>query len=179
MHACECEPQTSALPWDQRSTSRTLRDHRDLPVSHPGDGSDDATTRTRGHADGEVSVNHVCRVSSAQMLTRRGFPLDTVAAHRTMGEATPSRCMCRKPQYIDRGDHETTTGSRNGRTLSRNSSNKVLGCQHDHHGSPPPWSLGDFDRQRTLALHLWMALWISWSSTGIQRACRTEVQAMF
>ena len=95
------------------------------------------------------------------------------------GEATPSRCMCRKPQYIDRGDHETTTGSRNGRTLSRNSSNKVLGCQHDHQGSPPPWSLGDFDRQRTLALHLWMALWISWSSTGIQRACRTEVQAMF
>ena len=60
------------------------------------------TTMTRNGPNGSALqrfCEHVCRVSGAQMLTRRGFPLDTVSTQYNFwaaGGATRSRSMYRR-----------------------------------------------------------------------------------
>ena len=49
----------------------------------------------------ERFCEHVCRVSGAQMLTRRGFPLDTVQLIGRWRSDAIKVCVCRKPHYIE------------------------------------------------------------------------------
>ena len=52
----------------------------------------------------ERFCEHVCRVSGAQMLTRRGFPLDTVQLIGRWGSDAIKVCVCVQEAPLHRGD---------------------------------------------------------------------------
>ena len=115
------------------------------------------TTMTRNGPNGTALqrfCEHVCRVSGAQMLTRRGFPLDTVQllgrwgsdAIKVYVQETPLQRGPWRSASPSTGSRHTRTDQRNGRALPRDSSTEVLGGQHDDEDGPSPGSLRDLHR---------------------------------
>eukprot|EP00439_Symbiodinium_sp_Y106_P077835 s2127_g16.t1 len=109
------------------------------------------TSMTRVGPNGisfERFCEHVCRISGAQMLTRRGFPFDTVQLIGRWGSDAIKVYVQDFP--LHRGDEFRRPDELNkpeqvrwsdGRTLPRNIADKVLGCQHGDQSGPPTRSL--------------------------------------
>ena len=147
-HPCSCHRSPALCPF--HASQRHL--HRMRSLGYPDDSllfpGDDCqpmnqtveifrsvieatgTTMTCNGPDGTMlqrSCEHVCRVSRAQMLTRRGFPLDTVQLLQVYKRLLYIAAISTSSST---GSRETRADQRDGRALPRDATTEVLGGQH-------------------------------------------------